>query len=79
MMEHKAAVIGQKAGLHILIKLEGRKSEELAAKAAKKGVKVYPANQYWAGGEGDDLIMLGFGGLSSEEIAEGIRAIQALL
>ncbi|MFP7446084.1 PLP-dependent aminotransferase family protein [Bacillus infantis] len=75
MMEHKAAVIGQKAGLHILIKLEGRKSEELAAKAAKKGVKVYPANQYWAGGEGDDLIMLGFGGLSSEEIAEGIKLL----
>ncbi|MDW2878433.1 MULTISPECIES: MocR-like pyridoxine biosynthesis transcription factor PdxR [Bacillaceae] len=75
MMEHKAAVIGQKAGLHILIKLEGRKSEELAAKAAKKGVKVYPANQYWAGGEGDDLIMLGFGGLSPEEIAEGIKLL----
>ncbi|MDT0159053.1 MULTISPECIES: MocR-like pyridoxine biosynthesis transcription factor PdxR [unclassified Bacillus (in: firmicutes)] len=75
MMGNKAAVIGQKAGLHILIKLEGRKSEELAAKAAKNGVKVYSANQYWANGDGDDSIMLGFGGLSAEEIAEGIKIL----
>ncbi|MCA1038002.1 PLP-dependent aminotransferase family protein [Bacillus infantis] len=75
MMGNKAAVIGQKAGLHILIKLEGRKSEELAARAAKNGVKVYSANQYWANGDGDDSIMLGFGGLSAEEIAEGIKTL----
>lgn len=78
-MGNKVMVIGERSGLHILIKINnGMTEEELIETALNKGIKVYPVSIYYHGGK--DIhgveILLGFGGLSIDEIEEGIRGLK---
>ncbi|CAH0344946.1 PLP-dependent aminotransferase family protein [Bacillus sp. CECT 9360] len=68
-------VIGSKAGLHILLRVNHRdSSQELVRKAGEYGVKVYSPEKYWLDKEQSpsSLIMLGFGGMTEEQIEAGI-------
>ena len=74
----KFAVSGEYAGLHLLLTARGPVSEdELVAQAAQQDVKVYGMT---AGMEKASLnrtaILLGFGGMEQEEIAEGIKRLK---
>lgn len=77
-------VIGQKAGLHILLELKGIDSKKLVKRAEEWGVKIYLTEKFWYKEklQFDQPIMLGFGGLSEEQIQTGVRqfmkAIQTL-
>jgi GntR family transcriptional regulator / MocR family aminotransferase len=74
-MDNKVTIIGERAGLHILIMVENGMSEkELVNTALARGIKVYPVTIYYCDlvKERNPLVLLGFGGLTIREIEEGI-------
>ncbi|MFF2448251.1 PLP-dependent aminotransferase family protein [Neobacillus sp. NPDC058068] len=71
-------IIGEKSGLHIVLEVKNGISEkELIDRAMKVGVKVYPLSIYYAGSNEsqESKVLLGFGGLTIEEIEKGIRLL----
>ncbi|WP_404328790.1 PLP-dependent aminotransferase family protein [Mesobacillus maritimus] len=71
-------VVGDDSGLHILLKVKNTSSEtELIEQAAKFGVKVYPTSVYYENGDSslNQMILLGFGGVSEAEIEKGIQLL----
>ncbi|MGD8190908.1 PLP-dependent aminotransferase family protein [Brevibacillus ginsengisoli] len=78
-----ATVLAQSAGLHILLEMDSDStSEELAEQAAHAGIKVYTITHTWMNHTSNCFdrprILLGFGGLSADEIEEGIRLLAEL-
>jgi GntR family transcriptional regulator / MocR family aminotransferase len=80
-MGTKVKIVGEKSGLHILLKLKGISTSELIEKGLQKGVKVYSPSSFWLNPspEGNSYIMLGFGGLSIEEIEKGVKLLASCL
>lgn len=80
-MGNKVKVVGEKSGLHILLKLKSKSAPELIDSALTKGVRVYSPVDFWLNptSEGDSYIMLGFGGLSVDEIELGIKLVASCL
>lgn len=80
-MGSKVEVIGEKSGLHILLRIKGISSSSLIEKSLQKGVKVYSPSRFWSNSKSEDnsYIMLGFGELSIEEIEDGIRVLASCL
>ncbi len=80
-MGNKVQIVGEKSGLHILLKLKGVTAIELIEHGLQKGVKVYSPSRFWhnPNQEGNSYIMLGFGGLSIEEIEKGVRLLASCL
>ncbi|WP_408011347.1 PLP-dependent aminotransferase family protein [Pseudalkalibacillus sp. A8] len=74
----KVEVIGEKSGLHILLKVPGQMDHELIKKALNYGVQVYSTSKFWYNKQQHDpsTLMLGFGSLSVEEIEDGIRLLR---
>lgn len=70
----RVSVIGQKAGLHLLLDLKGINSNELITRAKNLGVKIYATDKFWLGCHPglSQPIMIGFGGLDEKEIETGI-------
>ncbi|RWR14016.1 PLP-dependent aminotransferase family protein [Siminovitchia fortis] len=80
VMNNNVEITGQNAGLHIVIQVNsGYSADELVQIAEKSGVKVYSTTDNWISGQetGNPLILLGFGGLSEEQIVEGIGQLHA--
>lgn len=80
-MGTQVKIVGEKSGLHILLKLKGITGPELIERSLEKGVKVYSPARFWLqpSPESDSYIMLGFGGLSIEEIENGVRLLASCL
>lgn len=80
-MGTQVKVVGEKSGLHILLKLKGVTASELIENGFQKGVKVYSPSRFWLNPipECNSYIMLGFGGLSIEEIEKGVRILASCL
>lgn len=80
-MGTQVKIVGEKSGLHILLKLKGVTAFELIENGLQKGVKVYSPSRFWLNPntEGNSYIMLGFGGLSIEEIEKGVRLLASCL
>lgn len=74
-------IVGERSGLHILLRLSGITASELIEKAGQKGVKVYAPVRFWHSPppESNSYIMLGFGGLTVEAIETGIRMLASCL
>nr|WP_028547128.1 PLP-dependent aminotransferase family protein [Paenibacillus taiwanensis] len=78
VMGHYTTVVGQGAGLHILLRVHNGMSEsELIHAAANEGVKVYAVSPFWARPDQAEasMVQLGFGGLSMDEIVMGVHAL----
>ncbi len=68
--------IGEVAGRHLTLQSNRMTEDELCQKALEQGVKVYPISPYFMGAcPYDGKVLLGFGGLSKEEIQEGGRRL----
>ena len=68
------------AGLHIMIHLHADCSEaEVIKKAAAAGVGVYPGAPYYVQKPAPPAILLGFSGLNSEQIREGVFRLADVL
>ncbi|WP_166244135.1 PLP-dependent aminotransferase family protein [Paenibacillus turpanensis] len=73
-----AEVVGERAGLHILLKLKHGTEQLRIQQAAELGVKIYGTAKYWIEQERmpDHHVLLGFGGLTAPQIQEGIRLLK---
>lgn len=75
----QARIIGGPAGLHLLLEIVTRLSEdELIIRAEKNGVRVYPTSIYYDVKQTQQKpkLLLGFGGLSHHEIEDGIKRLK---
>jgi GntR family transcriptional regulator/MocR family aminotransferase len=62
-------VSGQEAGLHLLLKIEGKSENELTALAQNEGVQVYPLTEYyWKSPIESSTVIAGYAGYSDEEL-----------
>ncbi|MBN7772246.1 PLP-dependent aminotransferase family protein [Clostridium aminobutyricum] len=80
-MKDRVTIHGKNAGLHILLEVNNQMSEKLLIeKAAGVNVKVYPVSNYWANPQNytDNMVLMGFSGLSEEEIIEGIQLLESV-
>jgi len=77
----KATVVGQGAGLHVVLQLhEGNSGEpEIIHRAEQKGIRLFPFSATCATGEpASTNLLLGFGGMSAAEIEQGISLLSQL-
>lgn len=77
-MGERIEIIGQKAGLHLLIDVKANiPSSELIELALKKGIRVYSPAVQWSSPSQcpQSYIMLGFGGLNERTIDEGVSRL----
>lgn len=77
-MNDHVEIIGNKAGLHILLRVKTHNTEdELIDKAMRFGVRVYPTAHYWLGNPSGEypLILLGFGGMDVSEFEEALHLL----
>lgn len=82
---------GEHAGLHVLVEVQTRLSEEkICALAKQRGVRVYGISEYFISGEetgqkngetgkGCPVIVLGYGKLTEEEIRAGLEKMDGIL
>ncbi|EON73720.1 PLP-dependent aminotransferase family protein [Lysinibacillus sphaericus] len=69
-------VIGEKSGLHIIIELPKRLSEyEGLQRAQSAGINVYPCSTSFQHSSENAMIIIGYGGLSIQQIEEGIALL----
>lgn len=81
-MGDKVVIHGENGGLHILLEFNnGLHEEELIERARKHGIKVYPVSAFWMRPENysDNMILLGFGKMSENQIEEGIKKLSDAL
>lgn len=76
-MKTRVEIVGEKSGLHILLKLKGISASDLIEHGLAKGVRVYSPARFWLYPNSDSTsyIILGFGGLSVTEIEKGVSLI----
>lgn len=71
------AVSGENAGLHVLVTDRRGYSEEwLKERARQNGVRVYGLSEAMTQAEPGATVLLGFGGLTEEEITEGLERLK---
>ncbi|MFJ8088268.1 PLP-dependent aminotransferase family protein [Lysinibacillus sp. NPDC095746] len=69
-------VIGEKSGLHIVMKLPKRLSEHNAIRLAQEvGIKVYPCSTSYQQGSKHAMVIMGYGGLTVEQINDSIALL----
>ncbi|GMK40349.1 hypothetical protein PCCS19_34050 [Paenibacillus sp. CCS19] len=76
-MGDRVTIIGQKAGLHLLLDVHERRRNELIALAEAAGIRVYSPADQWGDRSAcpESLLMLGFGGLQERTIDEAVRRL----
>ena len=78
--EKQFVITGENAGLHLLLSSKEDIEEEVLIRSAMQhGVKVYGLSEYYVGGvqaKQRGTIILGYGGLSKQEITEGMEALK---
>jgi len=82
LLGDKVIIHGKNAGLHILLEFNnGLCEEELIEKAKDYGVIVSPVSIFWMRPDSysNNMILLGFGKMPENEIAEGINVLKNAL
>ena len=68
---------GGNSGLHILLDMDSPFSEkELIGKAKEHGVKIYPASLFYTKQPPTTTVLIGFAGVSEEDIHTGMRKLK---
>ncbi len=78
IMGDNVNIIGERTGLHLLLEVKSSKnSDQLAAQAEKRGVKVTPISNYMIKPQqtGKPLILLAYGGIPIEDISDAIETL----
>jgi GntR family transcriptional regulator/MocR family aminotransferase len=73
----KARISGDKAGLHLIIDTDG--ADELVRRAEEAGIKLYRLSDYYAEGGGRSAVVVGYGGMSGEDITKAWDIIGGLM
>jgi GntR family transcriptional regulator / MocR family aminotransferase len=75
----RAVVLGQGAGLHVVLQLlgESRNETQLIQKAQSDGIGLFPFSVTYAGDAPDSrLFFLGFGAMSAQDLERGVEQLQ---
>lgn len=75
-------VIGQGAGLHLVLQLKKRLPDEagFVARARDAGCRLLPFSAFYADGRKEDRsLLVGFGGIPAKEIPAGIKLLAGLI
>ncbi|WP_260405319.1 MocR-like pyridoxine biosynthesis transcription factor PdxR [Paenibacillus sp. 598K] len=78
LMGSKTTIIGQDAGLHILLRVHnGMNEEQLIHAAEMEGVRVYAVSPFWASAAEAEasMVQVGYGGLEIEDMSKGVQAL----
>jgi GntR family transcriptional regulator/MocR family aminotransferase len=78
----RASVLGESAGLHVLLRLHAVPSRDvtrLRAACRERGVGVYPAAHFYATPPRHAELLLGYGGLTERQIRDGVQRLAAAL
>lgn len=76
----RAEIIGENAGIHILLRIHGATSQQaLIEQAAAAGIRVYPTDVYYQENTAapQDTVLLGFGNLKEAEIENAVALLAA--
>jgi GntR family transcriptional regulator/MocR family aminotransferase len=77
----RAVVIGQGAGLHVVLMLPDtlQGEAEIIDRARQKGIRLFPFSGFHAVGQPEaTTLLLGFGGMNSREIEQGIAILSQI-
>jgi GntR family transcriptional regulator/MocR family aminotransferase len=77
----RAVVIGQGAGLHVVMLLPDttRSEAEILDRARQKGISLFPFSEFHVTGQPEAAtVLLGFGGMQGSEIEQGIAALSRI-
>jgi len=77
----KATVVGQGAGLHVVLQLAGPDPGEAAIlrRALESGIRLFPFSAFYVEGRPESTrLLLGFGGMSAGEIEQGVKLLSRL-
>ncbi len=77
----RAAVVGQGAGLHVVLQLSGETfgETEIIDRASRKGIRLFPFSDFYVTGESASTkLLLGFGGMTAGEIEEGVALLSSV-
>jgi GntR family transcriptional regulator/MocR family aminotransferase len=75
---HRAVVIGQGAGLHVVLMLPDtlHNEAEIIDRARQKGIRLFPFSEFHIVGQPEaTTLLLGFGGMNGSEIEQGIAIL----
>ncbi len=77
LMGHRVDVIGHKSGLHILLDVKGRDSEQLIEQARQQGIQLYSPKDQWLDPQTcpKSYVMLGFGGIHELSMEKAIQIL----
>lgn len=77
----RATVVGQGAGLHVVLQLSGTTLSEadIIARATQSGIVLFPISAFYVSGAPlFPTLMLGFGGMTASEIEQGVALLNQL-
>lgn len=77
----RAAIVGQGAGLHIVLQLSRNAASEaeIIGRAQEKGIRLFPFSATCALDEpGFTRLMLGFGGMTATEMEQGVALLSSI-
>ncbi len=77
----RAVVIGQGAGLHIVLQLSHTllSETEILDRALQKGIRLFPFSKFYAVGQPEaTTLLLGFGGMNISEIEQGTSILSQI-
>lgn len=77
----KATVVGQGAGLHVVLQLpdDYTGEAEIIHRAERKGIRLFPFSDFYVTGKPDSTnLLLGFGGFTANELEKGISLLARL-
>lgn len=77
----KATVVGQGAGLHVVLQLpdDNPGEAEIISCAAQKGINLFPFSDFYVTGKPDSTnLLLGFGGMTADKIEAGIALLSRI-
>ena len=77
----RAAVVGQGAGLHVVLMLSGTilSEAEIIDRARQNGIRLLPFSDFYVTGQPESTtLLLGFGGMNGSEIEKGIALLSQI-
>lgn len=77
----RAVVVGQGAGLHVVLQLSGDTpgEVEIIDRALRKGIRLLPLSDFYLSGAPASVkLLLGFGGMTSVEIEQGVALLSGV-
>jgi GntR family transcriptional regulator / MocR family aminotransferase len=73
-------VLGAQCGMHLSVRLpKGLRDVDIAKRAAERNVNVWPLSSTYLGTGALQGLMLGFGGVATQEIPRGVRALREVI